>query len=73
MDKFNVIWTVLSLLILLNDLERPGNLVSCELETNTRDFKSIPTTVKSLENDTVLLPCYLENAGLYKVKKLDHI
>ncbi|XP_077283692.1 igLON family member 5-like [Arctopsyche grandis] len=71
MDKFSVIWTVLSLLMLLSDLEGPGNLVSCELETNTRDFKSIPTTVKSFENDTVLLPCHLDNAGIdYRVRWL---
>ncbi|XP_066593871.1 neurotrimin-like isoform X2 [Prorops nasuta] len=28
--------------------------------TSSRDFKSYPTTVKTFENDTVLLPCYVE-------------
>lgn len=27
------------------------------------DFKSVPTTVKTYENDTVLLPCYLDSTG----------
>lgn len=26
-------------------------------------FKSYPTTVKTFENDTVLLPCYVEDLG----------
>ncbi|XP_015513648.2 neural cell adhesion molecule 1 [Neodiprion lecontei] len=28
-----------------------------------RGFKSVPTTVKTFENDTVLLPCHVENSG----------
>lgn len=33
------------------------------------DFKSVPTTVKTYENDTVLLPCYLDSAGgIYSFK-----
>ncbi|XP_017775167.1 PREDICTED: limbic system-associated membrane protein-like isoform X2 [Nicrophorus vespilloides] len=34
------------------------------------EFKSVPTTVKALENNTVLLPCYLENAndGIYSTR-----
>lgn len=28
------------------------------------DFKSVPTTVKTHENDTVLLPCYLDGTGM---------
>ncbi|XP_024939670.1 neural cell adhesion molecule 1 isoform X1 [Cephus cinctus] len=27
-------------------------------------FKSVPTTVKTFENDTVLLPCYVDNFGV---------
>lgn len=27
------------------------------------DFKSAPTTVKAPENDTVLLPCYMETVS----------
>lgn len=34
------------------------NSVFCE-----NKFKSIPVTVKSFENDTVLLPCYLHDTG----------
>lgn len=26
--------------------------------SNSQNFKSVPTTVKTYENDTVLLPCY---------------
>lgn len=30
-----------------------------------QEFKSLPTTVKAPENNTVLLPCYLEINGKY--------
>lgn len=35
------------------------NLAKCE-----KPFKSVPVIVKTYENDTVLLPCYLEGAGM---------
>nr|CAD7398014.1 unnamed protein product [Timema cristinae] len=31
-------------------------------------FRSVPTTVKTSENDTVLLPCYVDNLGGHKVR-----
>lgn len=31
--------------------------------TTYRDFRSYPTTIKTFENDTVLLPCYVEDQG----------
>lgn len=31
------------------------------------EFKSVPTTVKTHENDTVLLPCYLDGTGNFKM------
>nr|XP_024216654.1 neurotrimin [Halyomorpha halys] len=31
-------------------------------------FKSIGTTIKTTEHETVLLPCYVDNLGEYKVK-----
>ncbi|XP_048514150.1 limbic system-associated membrane protein-like isoform X1 [Athalia rosae] len=31
--------------------------------TAHKGFKSVPTTVKTFENDTVLLPCYVDNTG----------
>lgn len=37
-------------------------VVSCE----TTDFVSAPTTVKAPENNTVLLPCYLNTASTGK-------
>lgn len=36
------------------------NLVKCEISS---DFLSVPTTVKAQENNTVLLPCYLNTAS----------
>lgn len=30
-----------------------------------KPFKSIPVTVKTYENDTVLLPCYIDESGKY--------
>lgn len=31
-----------------------------------QEFRSLPTTVKAPENNTVLLPCYLENSNTGK-------
>lgn len=31
--------------------------IECEINANN-NFDSVPTTVKTFENDTVLLPCY---------------
>ncbi|KAJ9599429.1 hypothetical protein L9F63_010098 [Diploptera punctata] len=31
-------------------------------------FRSVPTTVKTSENDTVLLPCYVDNVGFHTVR-----
>lgn len=31
-----------------------------------KPFKSVPVTVKTYENDTVLLPCYIEGNGKLK-------
>ncbi|CAL1674957.1 unnamed protein product [Lasius platythorax] len=31
--------------------------------TTNRNFRSYPTTIKTYENDTVLLPCYVEDQG----------
>lgn len=31
-----------------------------------KPFKSIPVTVKTYENDTVLLPCYMDEMGKFK-------
>lgn len=33
-------------------------IVICE-----KPFKSVPVTVKTYENDTVLLPCYIDETG----------
>lgn len=32
--------------------------------TTNRNFRSYPTTIKTYENDTVLLPCYVEDQGM---------
>lgn len=40
-------------------------IVSCEIT----DFASAPTTVKAPENNTVLLPCYLNTASTGKFPK----
>lgn len=32
--------------------------------TNAQGFRSVPTTVKTYENDTVLLPCYASGKWL---------
>lgn len=51
---------MLFLLILTNclvlNLAQDINIAQNE-ELYTRDFYSVPTTVKTYENDTVLLPC----------------
>lgn len=65
MDSWNVLWSVLLMFASFSDLWSLKNVVFCDSETTNRNFKSFPTTVKTLENDSVLLPCYLENAGLY--------
>jgi hypothetical protein len=36
-----------------------NNYVKCDMN----DFSSVPTTVKAQENNTVLLPCYLNTAS----------
>lgn len=35
-------------------------LIKCEnyFTSNSENFESVPTTIKTEENDTVLLPCY---------------
>lgn len=35
-------------------------LIKCEnyFTSNSENFESVPTTIKTSENDTVLLPCY---------------
>lgn len=35
-------------------------LIKCDnyFTSNSENFESVPTTVKTYENDTVLLPCY---------------
>ncbi|XP_075211729.1 neurotrimin-like [Lycorma delicatula] len=43
-----------SFILLLNGLTMAGDVPS---------FKSVPTTVKTSEHDTVLLPCYVDNLG----------
>lgn len=35
------------------------------IDSKPNKFKSIPTTVKTRENDTVLLPCYVDQKGKY--------
>lgn len=40
-------------------------MLSCE-----KVFKSVPVTVKAYENDTVLLPCYTVDTGLYNSHSL---
>lgn len=37
-----------------------SNCVKCEI---INEFLSVPTTVKAQENNTVLLPCYLNTAS----------
>lgn len=46
----------------------------CYAET-TQEFKSLPTTIKAPENDTVLLPCYLEtpNYGEWNMKHVKYL
>lgn len=38
-------------------------IVTGSRATANNGFKSYPTTVKTFENDTVLLPCYVEDLG----------
>lgn len=33
-------------------------LIQCNSSNVNNNFQSVPTTVKTFENDTVLLPCY---------------
>lgn len=43
-------------------------LTKCSVYGQEKLFKSVPTTVKAPENDTVLLPCYLETVTNGKSK-----
>lgn len=55
---------LISLLLLLPTLINAELNFNNDLD-NSQKFKSIPTTIKTYENDTVLLPCYLETPFQY--------
>ena len=73
MAKFDLIKTcILSALIIV--------LISDNLVLGDANFVSVPTTVKTFENDSVLLPCYSKgihylffDAENYKIHENDEI
>lgn len=57
------LWCAVLILVGVVKSEEDVETKSEEIVENTSKFKSVPTTVKTFENETVVLPCYLENAG----------
>lgn len=42
-------------------------MLQCE-----KPFTSVPVLVKTYENDTVLLPCYVDDTGMYETESYQH-